>query len=82
MQNMHYYLFPNFHVVVLWWGEVIGLIHCSNCVINKAVKSCAYCSQIHCPKTGALHYYAQLGVPDKGRVMKEFFGPNEWSPEV
>ena len=51
-----------------------------NCVIAKNVKSCTYSWYVICvtliirlwempwPKTGATHYYAQLGLPDKGRA--------------
>ncbi len=33
------------------------------------------------PKTGATHYYAQLGLPAKGRAIKELFVCNRWDLE-
>ncbi len=33
------------------------------------------------PKTGAAHYHAQLGLPDKGRAIKELVVGNSWDLE-
>ena len=33
------------------------------------------------PKTGATHYHAQLGLPDKGRTIKELVVCNNWDLE-
>ena len=33
------------------------------------------------PKTGANHYHAQLGPPDKGRVIKWLVVCNDWDLE-
>ena len=53
-----------------------------NRVIAKDIKSCTYCCYVRCatlivrvrgmpwPRTGPTHYHAQLGLPDKGRVIK------------
>ena len=31
------------------------------------------------PKTGATHYHAQLGIPDKGRAIKELVVSGKFS---
>ncbi len=33
------------------------------------------------PKTGATHYHAELGLPDKGRAIKGLFVCNSWDLE-
>ncbi len=33
------------------------------------------------PQTGATHYYAQLGLPDKGRAIKGLVVCNNWDLE-
>ena len=33
------------------------------------------------PKTGATNYHAQLGLPDKGRAIKELVVCNSWDLE-
>ncbi len=33
------------------------------------------------PKTGAIHYHAQLGLPDKGRAINELVVCNSWDLE-
>ena len=33
------------------------------------------------PQTGATHYHAQLGLPDKGRAIKGFVVCNDWDLE-
>ena len=32
-------------------------------------------------QTGATHYHAQLGIPDKGRAIKELVSCNSWDIE-
>ncbi len=38
-------------------------------------------SRMPWPKTGATQYHAQLGLPDKGRAIKEFVVCNSWDLE-
>ena len=33
------------------------------------------------PQTGATHYHVQLGLPDKGRAIKELVVCNSWDQE-
>ncbi len=59
---------------------MLGLNH----VIAKDVENCTYCCYNKCvtiiirvrgmtwSKTSAIHYHAQLGLPDKGRVLKNY----------
>ena len=63
-------------------GNVMGSMIGPNLVVAKDVKSYAYCCYVRCvtlivrvggmpwPQTGATHYHAQLGLPDKGRAIK------------
>ncbi len=36
---------------------------------------------MHWPQTGATHYHAQSGLPDKGRPIKGLVGRNSWDLE-
>ena len=65
-------------------GKVIGSMLGSRRVIAKDIKICAYCCYVRCTtlivrvssRGNALaqitcnYYYAQLGLPDKGRAIK------------
>ena len=60
----------------------VGKVRGSNRVIVNDVKSCTYCCYVRCAslivwigwmprrQTGAIQYYALLGFPGKGRVIK------------
>ncbi len=71
------------------WGGY-GFNSRQNRVIAKEVKRCTYCCYVRCatlivwvggmscPKTGAIQYHAQLGLPDKGRAIKGLVVWNSW----
>ncbi len=74
------------HLLGVEIGSILGLNH----VIDKDVNSCTYCCYITCTtliewewglpwlKSGATHYHAQLGLPDKGHAVIGLVVCNIW----